>query len=490
MSEASALRARSRPTLWLLVFAGPALRTSLIGCLLVAEQEIGKVFDLGATTLAILVESIVFGSLLAVFLVPPLIAAVGIHRASLSAALLSAFCLAVSIAAAPLMSAGAVATAVLFVVATVLGFFVAVLSPVTQTLLNEATATDARSRRSLQSVWSAGQPTGFIVAALAGGMLLERFGWWTALMVPLALALVASLALLDRKIVHSSMHGEIAIRPAAHEIALIVLALVAFEIWSTWGSLRSWVEPGVLVALIATIIVSMVAFSQLRRSARPAVSLAPFSIGAFASATFILFIYQFSTTAEFEVLLLNELGNLSSADIGTRTAIGNAGQVAGTAIAALLLLRHQAGLALTGGFTLTIVGLAGYVLYPLSDELIFAISTRAIAGLGSGLITPVLFVIALHKMPSSSQVAAGTWLVLAMIGGTEVGLALFDMVLEVATGMVGPTVSSYLAVEIAQLMLGMTTAIVAIWLVVRGSLAQIVDDVPMSAANGVQAASR
>jgi len=487
VSDPTTGTARSRPTLWVLVFAGPALRTSLLGCLLVAEQEIGKVFDLGAVTLAILVESIVFGSLLAVFLVPPLVATVGIHRASLSAAFVSALCLGVSIAAAPLMSAGALATAILFCVATLLGFFVAVLSPVTQTLLNHATATDARSRRSLQSVWSAGQPTGFIVAALAGGVLLERFGWWTALMVPLTLAIVSSLALLDRHIVHPSIRNEVVVRPGAHEIAWIVLALVAFEIWTTWGSLRSWVEPGVLVALMATIVVSMVAFGQLRRSSRPAVSLAPFSIAAFAAATFLLFIYQFSTTAEFEVLLLNELGHLSSADIGTRTAVGNAGQVAGTAIAALLLLRHQAGLALVTGFTLTVVGLAGYVLYPWLDNLVFAASTRTIAGLGSGLLTPVLFVIALNKMPSSSQVAAGTWLVLALIGGTEVGLALFDMVLEVATGMIGTTVGSYLAVEIAQLLLGTATALVAAWLTVRGSLALVVDEAPVSSASSAQA---
>jgi hypothetical protein len=340
----------------------------------------------------------------------------------------------------------------------------------------------------LQSVWSAGQPTGFIVAAVAGGVLIERYGWWTALMVPLALALVSSLALLDRNIVHPSTRDEIVVRPGLNEIAWIILALVAFEIWTTWGSLRSWIEPGVLVTLMITVVVSIVAVGQLRRSSRPAVSLAPFSIAAFAGATFILFIYQFSTTAEFEVLLLNELGHLSPAEIGTRTAVGNAGQVAGTAIAALLLLRHQLGLALAAGFTLKVIGLAGYVLYPWSDNLVFAASTRTIAGFGSGLLTPVLFVIALNKMPSSYQVAAGTWLVLAMIGGTEVGLALFDMVLEVATGMIGPTVGSYLAVEIAQFVLGLATAIAAAWLIARGTLALTVNEAPVSSGNTAQAA--
>jgi MFS family permease len=461
---------KPRPTLWVLVFAGPALRASLLGCVLVAEGAIGKAFGLSAGTLAILVESIVFGGLLAVFLVPPLIATAGVRRVSFGAAAATVLCLVVILAAAPRLTSSAQATIGLFVVVTLLGFLVAVLSPITQSLLNHSTATDAQARKSLQSVWSAGQPAGFVAAALAGGLLVERFGWWTALTVPLAFALVSALALLDRSMVRLSTQREEVIKPRAMEIVWIVLALAAFEVWSTWGSLRSWIEPGVLAALLATVVISMVAVTRLRRSPHPAVSLAPFSIVGFAAATFVLFIYQFPTTAEFEVLLLNGLGHMPVTEIGNRTAIGNMGQVAGTAIAALLLFRHHVRLALAAGFALTVIGLAGYAIYPWWDNFVFTAVTRTIAGFGSGLLTPVLFVIALNHMPPSLQVAAGTWLVLAMIGGTEVGLALFDIVFDLTSVVAGSPFGGYVAVEIAQLVFATGTALLAVGLAVRGSL--------------------
>jgi hypothetical protein len=263
-------------------------------------------------------------------------------------------------------------------------------------------------------------------------------------------------------------------RPPIREIAWIVLALLAFEIWSTWGSLKSWLEPGDLAALTVTIVVSMVAIDRLRRSSCPCVPLTPFSIAGFAAATFILFVYQFPTTAEFEVLLLGELKHMPASEIGTRTAIGNVGQVAGTAVAAVLLLQHRIRLALAAGFALTIVGLAGYALYFWWDSFAFTAITRAIAGFGGGLLTPVLFVVALNKMPAPLQVAAGTWLVLAVIGGTEVGLALFDMVLDTATALTGSPTRGYLSVEIAQLGLITATAVLTMLLARRGSLPLVI----------------
>jgi DHA2 family methylenomycin A resistance protein-like MFS transporter len=442
----------------------------LLGCLLVAEQALGRAFALSAETLAILVEGALFGGLLAVFLVPPLVAVAGIRRVALIAAVMTLVCLVFAIAAAPLASNDTRATVGLFVVTGLLGFFVALLSPISQSLLNSATMSSDSARHSLQSAWSAGQPAGFIVASLAGGVLVEKFGWWATLTVPLAFALMCVVALLDRNIAPPAAHKTAGHRPSTSEIVWIVLALVAFEVWSTWGSLKSWLSPGVLASLAAAILITAVALNRTRRAPEPAISPKPFAAAGFAAAIFILFIYQFPTTAEFEVLLLTQLGNMSADDIGTRTAIGNVGQIAGTAAAAALLLRHRVGLALTLGFALTIAGLGSYVLYPWWDGFIFTTVTRTIAGLGTGILTPVLFVLALNRMPAALQVAAGTWLVLALIGGTEVGLALFDVVLKLMTEITGSVVGGYVAVESAQLACGIVTALLTAWLTVRGSL--------------------
>jgi MFS transporter, DHA2 family, methylenomycin A resistance protein len=472
---------RLRPALWLIVFAGPALRTSLLGCLLVAEQALGQAFSLSAETLAILVEGALFGGLLAVFLVPPLVAAAGVRRVAAIATAMTLVCLVFAVAAAPLASDDARATVGLFVVTGLLGFFVALLSPISQTVLNISTMSNDSARHSLQSAWSAGQPAGFIVASLAGGILAEKFGWWATLTVPLGFALMCAVALLDRNIAPPAAHKTEGHRPSTSEIAWIVLALIAFEVWSTWGSLKSWLAPGVLASLAAAILITAVALNRTRRAAEPAISPKPFAAAGFAAATFILFIYQFPTTAEFEVLLLTQLGHMSADDIGTRTAIGNVGQIAGTALAAALLLRHRLELALTLGFALTIAGLGGYVLYPWWDGFIFTTVTRTIAGLGTGVLTPVLFVLALHRMRATLQVAAGTWLILALIGGTEVGLAVFDVVLKLVTEITGSTVAGYIGVESAQLICGIATALLTVWLVLRGSLPLIAGSETVSA---------
>ncbi len=462
---------KPRPALWLVVFTGPALRTSLLGGLLVAEEAIGSAFDLKAGALAILVECSIFGGLLAVLLLPSLIRVFGTWAISLGSTVATIGLLAIGMYAAPAHSAGGVFESVaLFSAATLLGFLVSVLSPVTQTLLNEATTDDAQSRHSLQSVWSAGLPAGFIAASVVGGVLVDWVGWWSALAVPLALAVLSALSFLDRGIVPPDNPASAEPDPPANEIATIVLALVAFEVWSTWGTLNSWIAPEVLLTLAATVAISAYAIGMLRHSPQPAISLEPFAISGFAAATLILLIYQFPTTAEFEVLLLTELDHMSAELIGDRTAIGNAGQVAGTIIAAGLLYKKQVGLALVASFALTIIGLASYTLYPWVDGFIYTAATRTITGLGGGLLTPVLFVLALDHMPPPLQLAAGTWLVLANIGGVEIGLALFDMVLEISTTLSGSTEVAYFTVEIAQLAVGVITALLVAGLVAKGRL--------------------
>jgi hypothetical protein len=137
-------------------------------------------------------------------------------------------------------------------------------------------------------------------------------------------------------------------------------------------------------------------------------------------------------------------------------------------------------LALAAGFALTIVGLAGYCLYFWWSGFAFAATTRAMAGFGGGLLTPVLFVIALNRMPAALQVAAGTWLVLGVIGGTEVGLAMFDIVLDLTTALTGSAMRGYLSVEIAQLVLATATAVLTMSLAKRGSLPLMVGAVAVA----------
>jgi MFS family permease len=444
-----------------LVVTGPALRTALLGGLLVAEGAMGTAFGLDAEGQAILLEAVILGNLVAVFLLPSMMQRFGPDRVAALSALATVAILALGLAAARLgVEPGTATTTVLLVASLAAGFAVAVLAPVTQILLNHATEGDKRATHALQSLWNAGQPAGFVAASLIAGVLIGPFGWSAALLVPLGLAVVATAALVAFRMGRPAEPRDPA--PATHfrDILVIVVALVAFELWSTLGTMRSWLAPGSLAALAVLVVAGGYALRRLFTSSAPAIPLAPYRDRCFARATLVLFLFQFATTAEFEVLLLADLAKMSAIDLGDRTAIGNIAQIAGTALAGVMLLRKQTQAGLLIGLVLTTLGLASYITYPWADGLLYVTVTRSVVGFGSGLVTPILFTLALSRITARDHVAAGTWLVIATIAGTEIGLALLDVVLDVANGLGGSSRNGYVGVEAVQFLIGLAVAIV------------------------------
>lgn len=422
----------------------------------------GTAFGLSAEVQAILLEAVVLGNLVAVFLLPAMMLRFGPDRVAAASALATVAILALGLVTARVgVSPSPLTTAVLLFASLAAGFAVAVLAPVTQILLNRTTQGNPRATHALQSLWNAGQPAGFVAASLGAGVLIGTLGWSAALLVPLVLAAVATVAMAVHRATTPATPEPLPAAPNRSEIVLIVLALVAFELWSTIGTLRSWIGPGALISLAVMLVAGGYALHGLLTSAAPAISLAPFREHSFARATLVLFLFQFATTAEFEVLLLADLAKMSAIDLGDRTAIGNIAQIAGTALAGLMLVRKAAYSALLLGLAITTVGLASYITYPWLDGLGYVTITRSIVGFGSGLVTPVLFTFAMAAISPRDQVAAGTWLVIATIAGTEIGLALLDVVLAVATTLGGSAKNGYVGVETVQFFVGFAVALVA-----------------------------
>lgn len=455
-----------------LVCTGPALRTALLGGLLVAEGAIGTAFHLDAETQAILVEGAVLGSLLAVFLLPVMTHRFGAAYVAGGSAIATVLVLALGLAAAALgISPGPAATAGLLIGGLVAGFAVAVLAPVTQIMLNRRTEGNPRATHTLQSLWNAGQPAGFVVASLLTGVLIGPLGWSAALIVPLILAVIAMAALVLVRLRYPlPVKTDPLTSPDRTDVALIVVALIAFELWSTLGTLRGWVAPMTVVSLALTLVAGGFALNGLLKSPTPAMPVAPFRDVRFAVATLVLFLYQFATTAEFEVLLLADLAKMSPVDLGDRTAVGNIAQIAGTALAGVMMVRGATRLGLLAGMAITAIGLASYITYPWLDTLLYVTVTRSIVGFGAGLVTPILFTLALAGIGSRDQVAAGTWLVIATIAGTEVGLALLDIVLTAATTLGGSPRNGYIGVETVQFGIGLAVALAALALVAEMTL--------------------
>ncbi len=422
----------------------------------------GKAFGLDAEGQAILLEAVILGNLVAVFLLPAMMQRFGPDRVAAVSALATAAILALGLVAAHLgVRPGGATTTALLLASLAAGFAVAVLAPVTQILLNNGTEGDTRATHTLQSLWNAGQPAGFVAASLLAGVLIGPLGWSAALLVPLALAVVATVALVAYRAGRPAEDKEPpATPPDLRDIVLIVLALVAFELWSTLGTLRSWLAPGALASLAVLVVAGGLALRGLFTAPAPAISLVPFRNHCFARATLVLFLFQFATTAEFEVLLLADLAKMSAIDLGDRTAIGNIAQIAGTALSGFMLLRRSAREGLLVGLAITTVGLASYITYLWADGLMYVTVTRSIVGFGSGLVTPILFTLALATITSRDHVAAGTWLVIATIAGTEIGLALLNIVLDVANGFGHSSRRGYVTVETVQFLVGLAVAIV------------------------------
>lgn len=462
-SSVPAAPRRAGLVLSLVVFAGPGLRTSLLGSLLVAEAAIGKACGLGDQALAILVESVVFGGLVATLVQPALGRAVGVRRLSVAASVAVVLMLASTFVLAPRLAPQSSTAWILFAGAAALGFASAVLSPVTQAMLCRASETNPAARHMLQTVWSAGQPAGFIVGSLAGGIGMELWDWPGAFAVPLVFAVLAALPLLfGRRLGLDIDEEEGGAASGSGELGVLLLAVAAFEVWSTLGSQHTWLGPWTLAALVMTVASIAAAVARLRRSEHPALSPAPYGVAGFTAAAIVLLLLQLPTTAEFEVLLLTDLAGTKPEALGDRAALGNIGQIAGTALAGVLMLRRRFGLALVGGLAITFVGLAAYVAYPWASGIAFISVTRIVVGFGTGLATPVLFVAALDRMPARLSTPAGTWLVLILIGGTEVGLALLDMVLGGVTRLTGSPLAGYVVVEAVQALLCLVVLVVAV----------------------------
>jgi MFS family permease len=458
--------------LGLFIFAGPALRTSLLGSLLVSEAAIGRAYGLSDPGLAILMESIVCGALLSTLLLRFLADRFGALRLSLGSAVAVLMILAVTMLAGQALVPGAVTTAFLFGSAGLLGFASAVLATITQVLLGKASEPDSHDREVLQSIWSAGQPAGFIVGSVAGGLLVKLVDWWAAYALTAILALLVLVSLCTNQrlrglLVSGEARREEAQRPHWDSLLWLLATIAAFEVWSTFGSLVSWTSLITNMALVGILITGTLALRDLRRPDRiHAISVEPFAAAGFAGGVVVLLLLQLPTTAEFEVLLLSTLTNASPELLGDRSAFGNVGQILGTSLAGVLIYHGRARLALLGGLVLLLLGLLAYIAYPWVHGLVFVYSSRFMAGLGAGLATPTLFLFALARVRSDLSTPAGTWLVLVLIGSTELGLALLDLVLSAATAMTGSVFWGFVVVEAAQAGFGLVV-LAAAWLVVR-----------------------
>jgi hypothetical protein len=394
---------------------GNGLKSVVTSTVLVSESRFASFLGIAVERVALLMESIVAGMVIALALYPLAVRRFDVRGVALAAAVVGA-CAFAMFAAAALRPDPSGREAWAFACLTLGGAALVWLAPSAQSLVLAWPGDDGR--KALTSIWTGATPVGFLAAPQLAKWLLPGLGltaYFASLAVlPLAFAaLVATTAVIAR-----DTRGDDAL-PVGLVMAF-TLAVVAFEAWSTAGSLLGYGHALALAALpfLAASIVRLI--GRARRFAAAATTDA-----AAWRYVAVLFALEIPTTGFFEAAFLFDHGMPQSL-VADRATLAAAAQVAGTLLAGVIL-HHVRGTAAVVAWTacaLVVAGVGGYAAYPSLQAAWYFMATAAVAGLGVGALTLVLCLAIVRHAHQAIALAALPSI--AIMIGTEVGLELLQ----------------------------------------------------------------
>jgi hypothetical protein len=394
---------------------GNGLKSVVTSTVLVSESRFASFLGIAVERVALLMESIVAGMVIALALYPLAVRRLDVRGVALAAAITGA-CAFALFAAAMVRVEPAGREAWAFACLTLGGAALVWLAPGAQTLV--LTWPGDAGRRALTSIWTGATPVGFLAAPQLAKWLVPGLGlsaYFAALAVlPLAFAvLVVTMAAAAQEAPEDDP------LPASLVIAFAA-AVVAFEAWSTAGSILGYTATVTLAAL--PLLVAAVGWltQRARRFA------ATFTTGA---ATWwwvaTLFALEIPTTGFFEAAFLFDRG-MPQALVADRATLAAAAQIAGTLLAGVVLhhTRDSTRAVAWVGCALVIAGVGGYAAYPSLHAVWYFMATAATASLGVGALTLVLCLAIVREAHHAIALAALPSI--AIMIGTEVGLELLQ----------------------------------------------------------------
>ncbi|MFP4155232.1 MAG: MFS transporter [Halothiobacillaceae bacterium] len=409
MNERS-LRWRGLAVLVLLNAVAPMV---IVG-LALSEHAIGVSLGFGVRSQVLLLESFIMAVLIGTLLSGPLIARHGIVRV-LGGSVLGACALLVLLAAHALWLKDPTALE-LAALTFLLGAFVAPLSPATQVLA--ASMLPEKDRACRLMVWTGARTMGLIAGALAAGALLAHHDWGTVFLLPLLLLLPA-LPLLGSLPRSDVPHSAFDFRGLGLLLAwLLPLALIlAFaDSWHGWG-----VGPVMAVAVVIGLPLLLFLRHGLRAPA-PLLRLDALWIPGVALALALVFLLNIVTTGQYEVLFVQDVLGWASTAAGWFSLAYAFGQLAGVGASILLAPRLGDGPLVGIGLLILIAGMIGYTRFDPTAGTLATVTPHLLTGFGSGVVLPLLSVIAFRRTPESRRAEVSSLLVFTYILGTEIGL--------------------------------------------------------------------
>ena len=404
---------------------GNGLKAVVTSSVLVSEAQFAAFLRVSPERVAVLMETIVAGMVIALALCPLFLSRLSARALARIACLVAAGAFATFAAAELAAPAEALREFAAFACFSAGAGALALLAPTAQALVTQAPA--ASTRTALTTVWTGATPAGFLVAPQLVKYLLPALGLGVYFLVFAALPLVLLGLLAVLAVVQSATReaGPRGPHIAASVMAPFVAVVVAFEVWSTLGSVTSYSASLTWASLFGCVLAAVWLSRAVQRDEPPAAFAG--SAGWLLAALFAL---EMPTTGFFETAYLVEHG-FAQSFVADRATLAAAAQILGTAAAGALAHRWPAAeSALRYAFAgLLSAGLAAIAAYPWLDLPAYFLWTPVVEGFGAGGLT-LLLCLAVVRDAARHPLRAALPSMAIMLG-TEFGLELLQLVFAV-----------------------------------------------------------
>ena len=399
---------------------GNGLKSIVTSTVLVSEARFAAFLGIAVERVALLMETIVAGMVVALAVYPLLLRRFPTRGIALAASIAAAAAFAM-FAFATLQPSAAARELWAYACLTLGGAAIVWLAPSAQSLVLAWPGADGR--KALTSIWTGATPAGFLAAPQLAKWLLPGLGlsaYFAAFAaLPLAFAVLAAIAAAP----------PIAADDESLPVPLVVAfaaAVVAFEAWSTSGSLLGYTAAVTLAAL--PLLAASVAWLVQRARRFASTTTTDAATWCYVATLFAL---EIPTTGFFEAAFLYDRG-LPEALVADRATLAAAAQVAGTFLAGVVLHHASASPARVAVIScaLVVLGVSGYAAYPWMPSVPYYMATAAVAGLGVGGLTLVLCLAIVRGADRAAALAALPSI--AIMIGTEFGLELLQCVFAAA----------------------------------------------------------
>jgi len=406
---------------------GNGLKAVVTSTVLVSEAQFATFLGIAVERVALLMETIVAGMVVALAVYPLFLHRYTVRRVAMSACAVAAAAFAVfagvTLAGATPWQREVAAYACLTLGAAAL----VCLAPSAQALVSRWPASEGR--KVLTTLWTGATPAGFLAAPQLAKTFLPALGLsaYFAAFAALPLVLLALVAMVAAVLPAEGARDRRSASFPLPVIAAFVGAVAAFELWSTLGSIVGYAAP----ATLASLPLLAAATVWLWRRAAPLPRETPVTPATWPLLG-ALFVLQMPTTGFFEAAFLFDRG-MSDAFVADRATLYAAASVAGTFAAGLALHRYAGGTRLVASaWAMAAAGLAAFAAYPWIDDPAYYLWTAGVSGAGVGALTLFLCVAIVTDAPRVTIVAALPSI--AIMIGTEFGLEILQLVFAAAQG--------------------------------------------------------